>query len=156
MTTTDLPLVVVDTCCFVSYLTDDKPERTAQVEYLLGEHRKSIEIVVPSVVELELFGKYPQVQSSGNQNKRLRLLQHAQRWFVGQAYLLAELDRKTVDRGIELMRDFSIHGIDASILATALLYGATHVYTYDTKMLAVAGQIEGLSVEIPPQPQTLF
>lgn len=156
MTTTDLPLVVVDTCCFVSYLTDDKPERTSQVEYLLGEHGKSIEIVVPSVVELELFGKYPQVKSSGNQKHRVRLLQHAQRWFVGQSYLVAELDRKTVDRGIDLMREFSIHGIDASILATALLYGATHVYTYDAKMLAVAGRIEGLSIGVPPEPETLF
>lgn len=155
----DLPLVVIDTSCYVHFLTNQNPENAERVEALIENHEKTHLIVVPTVVELETFGK---VQAGadgryGNQpTKRQEQLLSAREWFVSQRFLPAELDRRTVRTALQLMHDHGFHGMDASIIASGLAYDAGDVYTFDRKMIRVGNDVQNITIKEPPPSGTLF
>lgn len=155
----DLPLVVLDTCCYFHFFTCQDSEAADRVVALVEGHQKEHLIVVPSVVELETFG---QVQKGINGHdgavpeRRQAKLAEARAWFADQQFMTAELDPRVVGIAMRVMHEYGLKGMDASIVATAIAHDAEALYTYDRLMLKVADKISGLVVDKPPPTDKLF
>ncbi|MGJ9405283.1 type II toxin-antitoxin system VapC family toxin [Nesterenkonia aurantiaca] len=151
-----MPKYVVDSSCLISYLTDECPDRVRRVRAILEDAEEGLcELIVPTVAELEVLGKTPQKLSNGVQGERRIKLAEARAWFLSRPFLVAELDAWTVHAAHNLMDSHSLAGIDAAIVATAVVWKAERVFTFDDQMLNVRDHIDGLEVMFPPEPSTL-
>lgn len=155
----ELPLVVVDSCCFVEFLTAEDPDKADRVGDILEEHGKTFNVVMPSVVYLETLGK-SQMGAKGatgsNHQLRQKEFERAREWVDSQDYMMAELDPLVSSYALDLMYQHGVHGIDASILAIAEIYDAEVLYTFDQKMLKAGIPVSNVNVQEPPQPTKLF
>lgn len=141
---------VVDSCCVISLLTNDHPERIPHLQRLFEDaERQNCTLILPTVARLEILGTAPQQASSGYPPRRQKQFDRAREWLDSRPFLTSELDDFTVSRSHDLIRDHSLGGIDAAIIATALVHEASKVLTYDRPMLAAGPSISGLSVESP-------
>ncbi|WP_192497059.1 type II toxin-antitoxin system VapC family toxin [Gulosibacter chungangensis] len=153
----NLPLVVVDSSCFLAYLLDeDRGENRAdRATYLFAGHNRDHIVIMPAIARLETFGKVQKGPNGADGNNRERMesnLAAARNWLDNAEFLIGMFDDVVADRAIDLMPEFGLKGMDASILALAMIHGATKLYTFDRDLLRVGVSVPGLSVEWPPMP----
>jgi len=154
-----LPLVVLDTCCYLHFLMNDEPAYAQTVEEIIDQHQKLHIVVIPTSVELETFGVFKNGVGGkyGNKpNQRKRRVACAREWFSSQQFMPAELDSLVTNTAIRLMAESNLKGMDAVVIATGIVHEATTVFTYDTQMLRAGDDIEELEIRKPPPPGTLF
>lgn len=155
----DLPLIVIDSCCYLHFLLGDKPDKAKEVADLIRNHDKRHTVVVPTTVELETFGRYktgPGGKYGNKPNQIRKRVAEARNWFGTQQFMPADLDPWVANTSIRLMADNNLKGMDAVVIATAIVHEATTVFTYDTQMLEAANNISEVEIMVPPSPGTLF
>lgn len=155
----ELPLVVLDTCCYLHFLMNDEPEHATTVEEIIEQHQKLHTVVIPTSVELETFGVYKNGAGGKYGNKpaqRQKHIAYAREWFISQQFMPAELDPLVANTAIRLMAEHNLKGMDAVVIATGIVHKATTVFTYDKQMLRTAKDIKEIEIIKPPSPGTLF
>lgn len=155
----ELPLVVIDSCCYLHFLLKDDDAKAKNVADLIRNHDKHHTVVVPTTVELETFGRYktgPGGKYGSKPNQIRKRVSDAREWFSSQQFMPADLDPWVRNTSIRLMAANNLKGMDAVVVATAIVHEATTVFTYDTQMLKAATNIPEVKIAMPPPPGTLF
>lgn len=156
MASDSLPILVLDTCLYIHFLANQDREIADRVAALIQANGIDHEIILPSIVHAECAGvartKLPKTKDTVKQRRTCAVT--AQQFFEQAGFLFAEADQRTTSRAIELVIEHDIYGADATILATAELCGASHLYTVDNGLLKVGDKVNGLSVEKPPPPSS--
>lgn len=148
MTSKRRDFVVMDTCALLYLFMGQDEEKASAVQYVMSQHGREFDVLIPTVVLLELCGKVKDGNSSTAQ--RQARLREALDALNGVGYLPVELDESTVRLGVEYTAEHNLQGIDASILATAVRNGAKSLYTYDRGLLKVDSSVTGVTVLEPP------
>ena len=155
----DLPLIVIDSCCYLHFLLRDDLNKAKNVADLIRRHDKQHTVVVPTTVELETFGRYKTGPGGKYGNKPSQIKKRvadARDWFSTQRFMPADLDPWVANTSIRLMSQNNLKGMDAVVIATAIVHEATTVFTYDDQMLKAASNIPEVKILEPPPPGTLF
>lgn len=145
--------IVVDSCIWVSYLTNDDEVSAASTRSLLNQAEDLVHILVPSVVYLETLGTVR--ARTGSPSLREQAVAQAKEFFEAFEYKSLALGHHIVVASDRYMVDYDLKGIDAAIVATAVIEKADYLYTMDKQLLKIADDIPGLVVCTPPPPNTL-
>lgn len=150
-----LPYVVVDSCVFIDVFTKT-PGRYQNALELLRGHNKQHVIVLP-VLQLMEFYTFSQRNPIQNVRVRSAEFRKADDFIASQNYLPLELDGGLVKTAAERVWGKSVvKAQDAMMVAAAEQVGATHLYTYDARLIQ---QCKGLRLKVqvtePPPAGTL-
>lgn len=163
----DLPRIIIDTNAWITFFcytakfddlnnearASESADIASRVSALIDGNGKDYDIVMPTVVYAELMGM---IRGKGRTPKsRKHLVDVAVDFLESLDFTFIELDEETVLEAQKHVKDFELAGIDAAILASAAYFECQHVYTSDGRMLKVGNSIPGISVELPPEPNTL-
>ncbi|MGP9622187.1 type II toxin-antitoxin system VapC family toxin [Corynebacterium sp. AOP34-AQ2-28] len=150
----DLPYALMDTCCIFDLLIgNDDHDKAQRVEDLLEEHGKSVEIIVPVLVRLEVFDVLrvkcggPSPESWGTAVKV------AEDFFASSTFLPVELDDHVGDIAEGLISKRGVRDKDAVVLASAIAHSIPTIYTFDKQMMRISEDCDGVEA-IEPNPPT--
>lgn len=146
----------LDTNIFVSFLNQEEGRRQESQE-LIFSPGPGIDIIIPTPVVLELLvlvGK----DLHQDLDERRKAIEKAQTWVYSlENVTFGLLTQEVADKAAWIIKNSIIKMPDALVLATAIVYGASVLYTWDEKLIAHAHTLPGLSVTVatPPAPAQL-
>lgn len=153
--TKELPLVLVDTCIVVDFLTGRDPAWQESARWTLEQHERTHRVVLPAIVVPEITGNGAiRGEEGGAQIRAARLLK-AREWLDQAGYIVAELSGRLARQAADLAVKHNLKGADATVLASALAWRCTTLCTRDQRLLDVDGVYPGLSIgEVRREPGT--
>ncbi|WP_081635627.1 PIN domain-containing protein [Nocardia sp. BMG111209] len=155
-----LPRVVVDTCVVVDLLTGIDPIRAERSKYVLDRHSTDYQILLPAITLTEIAGTGDIRGNHLLPEIREARVKAANKWIDASKFLVAELSERLARKAAFLAVQNQLKGPDATVLATAIEWHCTRLYTRDRGILKCDGDFPGLKIlepEDPPlAPPTLF
>jgi predicted nucleic acid-binding protein len=151
-----VPLFAWDSCVFLAWLNEERDKSLEVIAHLLGEvERSRVTILVSAISGAEILDRAGQSQAGtifrGFVHRRNVILANVD---MRVAEIAARFRQNTIraHQDGELAR--SIRAPDALIAATASLYRADALHTFDPDLLALDGSplVDGLRIVIPNAP----
>lgn len=147
-----LPYALIDTCCIIDFLLDNRDsDKSQRVQDLLEEHGKTVEIVVPTLVRLEVFDILRMKLGDSTPGSWPTAVEKAEEFFADYPFVPIELDDRVCEIAEGLIADHALRDKDAAIVASALAHEVRTMYTFDQKLIKTSDQWPGLEVT-EPQP----
>lgn len=157
--TTQLPRIILDTSVLLEALIDrDTEDAQASIELLYG-HGKNHEIYLPSIVIPELAHirkRPPEITSLKNQLSQTSFIHN---WLQSNDIKVCDLTPSLAVKAATYVHEYDLAHGDAIVLATAVHYRCSTLYTRDTDLLKRKNRVrENFQVNIqqPPPPESLF
>ncbi len=149
------PRVAVDTCVLLNVLingANDDPGWLPRSRWVLDEHRRTHEVVLPALVLAELGGA-PHVRGNHiESSERKRRVHAVHNWIRENRFVIIDIDERVGIEASLLAPRWQLSGSDAAILAAVKLWEIPTLYTWDSGLLKVGDQIPGVSVVEPQIP----
>lgn len=152
-----LPRVVIDTCVILDHLLGEDEDRKARARWALAQDGTSHRVVLPAIVLAEVPGAGEVNGDHGGKQARAGRVETVQAWVRDSRFLVAELTERLARQAAVLASEHRMKAADATVLATALAWQCTTLYTRDKNLLKVNGVVPNLTVtEIGPTTAPLF
>lgn len=149
-----LPYALVDTCCIIDFLLDNSDsDKSQRVQDLLEDHGKSVEIVVPTLVRLEVFDTLRRNLGNSTPESWVPAVKKAEEFFEDYPFVPIELDDRVCEIAEGLISEHALRDKDAAIVASALAYEVRKMYTFDKKLIRTSDSWPGLEVAEPDSPR---
>lgn len=131
-----------------------EPESDEHVpsQWVLDQHRQSHTVVLPTLVPPEVIGAGRVRGDEGGRKARKRRIKDATTWIINRRYIQVNIDQRVSRRATELAPEYNLSGADACVLAAAELARCTILYTWDTGLLKVQDELDGITVQQPQIP----
>lgn len=151
------PLIVIDSCLYIHFLTNQNPSLAQKTQALLQNDGFEHDIILPAIVQAEVVGvaRIETPKKRDTVTQRTKAARKAADFFEDACFQFVEADQRLTERAVENVIEYDIHGADAMILATAQVYGAAYLYTADKPLQKANGLISDLKICEPPEPTTL-
>lgn len=151
-----LPYALIDTCCIIDFLLDNtESDKSQRVQDLLEEHGKTVEIVVPTLVRLEVFDVLRMKLGDSTSESWPTAVERAEEFFTDHPFMPIDLDERVCDIAEQLIAKYALRDKDAAIVASALAHEVRTMYTFDQKLIKNSDQFPGLKVTEPQPPSRL-
>ena len=116
--------VAVDTSVVLDLLLDQDEERADRARYMLDGHNTRHQVVLPAIVIAEVAGA-PSVRGTdipiADRDDRIN---RALEWIMATEYVVIDLTELVAKRAAQLAVTHELKGADATVLASAELFGS--------------------------------
>lgn len=143
-----VPLHYWDSCTFIAYFNDEKDKVDGCISVIEDAQARKLKIVTSSLTLIEVIKiKGKPIPPKEQEEVMMKFFRMNSDWII-----FIDVERKTVEIGRSLVRDFGLKAYDAVHTATAIRAKVNFIDTFDPDLLKLSNKIgdPAIIVQHPP------